>query len=239
MQIAICDDESVFRKGLYEILTCYASEFGYVFNISEFSDGADLLRSNISFDLIFMDYQMKAINGIDTVSAIRKRKDNTKVVFVSSYSDIVFESMKVRTFRFLVKPIDKNKLYEALDSVIRENEEIAKIVVKDLETQKNITILESKIIYIQADNIYSTVVTENHAYTCLSSIGELHKNLKGDCFYRTNRSYIVNFNYISDFSSKEITFVNGQKALLSKLKYKEFKTSYLSFIRRKSIGGEI
>lgn len=239
MHIAICDDESVFRKGLYETLTRYASDFGYIFHIFEFSDGIDLLRSEISFDLIFMDYRMKSINGIDTVSAIRKRKDSTKVIFVSSYQEIVFESMKVNTFRFLVKPIDKDKLYEALGSVIKENERIAKIVVKDLDMQKNITISESKIVYIQADNVYSTVVTEQCVYICLNSISELHKRLKSDCFYRTNRSYIVNFNYISEFSHKEITFINGHKALLSKLKYKEFQTSYLSFIRRKSIGGDI
>ncbi len=239
MRIAICDDESVFRKMLYKDLACYASDFGYIFDIFEYSDGAELLHSEITFDLIFMDYQMKSINGIDTVSAIRKRKDNTKVVFVSSYKDVVFESMKVNTFRFLVKPIDKNKLFEALDSVIRENEEIAKIVVKCLETQRNVAIPENEIIYIQADNVYSTVVTANNAYIYINSIGELQKKLRGDYFYRTNRSYIVNFNYISSYSSKEITFVNGHKALISKLKFKEFKTSYLSFIRRKSIGGEI
>ncbi|MCM1508668.1 MAG: LytTR family transcriptional regulator DNA-binding domain-containing protein [Ruminococcus flavefaciens] len=132
--------------------------------------------------------------------------------------------------------VDKNNLYEALNSVIRENEEIAKIVVKDPETQRNITILESEIIYIQADNVYSTVVTANNSYIYLNSISELQKNLRGDYFYRTNRSYIVNFNYISSYSTKEITLVNGHKALISKLKLKEFKTSYLSFIRRKSMG---
>lgn len=236
MKIAICDDESVFRKMLCKDLICYASDYGYVFNIFEYSDGTELLHTEISFDLIFMDYQMKSINGIDTVATIRKRKDNTKVVFISSYKDVVFESMKVNTFRFLVKPVDKNNLYEALNSVIRENEEIAKIVVKDPETQRNITILESEIIYIQADNVYSTVVTANNSYIYLNSISELQKNLRGDYFYRTNRSYIVNFNYISSYSTKEITLVNGHKALISKLKLKEFKTSYLSFIRRKSMG---
>ncbi len=92
MNIAICDDEALFRKILYENLTKYSVDFGYDFNIYEYSDGADLLCTEIVFDLIFMDYQMKSINGIDTMSSIRKRKDKTKVIFISSYKDIVFES---------------------------------------------------------------------------------------------------------------------------------------------------
>ena len=227
MNIAICDDEALFRKILYENLIKYSVDFGYDFNIYEYSDGADLLCTEIVFDLIFMDYQMKSINGIDTMSSIRKRKDKTKVIFISSYKDIVFESMKVNTFRFLVKPLDKEKFYEALNSVIKEISEIIKIVVKDIENQKSVTIMESEIIYIQADNIYSTVITENAVYKYSGSIKELFENLKSDFFYRTNRSYIVNFNFISNFNNKEITLSNGHKALISKLKLKDFKNRYL------------
>lgn len=236
MNIAICDDEALFRKILYENLTKYSVDFGYNFNIYEYSDGSDLLCTEIVFDLIFMDYQMKSINGMDTMSSIRKRKDKTKVIFISSYKDIVFESMKVNTFRFLVKPLDKEKFYEALNSVIKEISEIIKIVVKDIENQKNVTIMESEIIYIQADNIYSTVITENAVYKYSGSIKELFENLKGDFFYRTNRSYIVNFNFISNFNNKEITLSNGHKALISKLKLKDFKNRYFAYLRRKSIG---
>lgn len=236
MNIAICDDEALFRKILYENLTKYSVDFGYNFNIYEYSDGSDLLCTEIVFDLIFMDYQMKSINGMDTMSSIRKRKDKTKVIFISSYKDIVFESMKVNTFRFLVKPLDKEKFYEALNSEIKEISEIIKIVVKDIENQKNVTIMESEIIYIQADNIYSTVITENAVYKYSGSIKELLENLKGDFFYRTNRSYIVNFNFISNFNNKEITLSNGHKALISKLKLKDFKNRYFAYLRRKSIG---
>lgn len=63
---------------------------------------------------------MKDKNGIDTVSALRQRNNNTHVIFASSYKDVVFDSLKVKTFRFLIKPIEKEKLYEALNSLIRE-----------------------------------------------------------------------------------------------------------------------
>lgn len=79
----------------------------------------ELLAADMSFDLIFMDHQMTDKNGLDTVSVLRKRNVDTTVIFVSSYKDVVFDSMKVNAFRFLVKPFEKEDLYEALDSVIK------------------------------------------------------------------------------------------------------------------------
>ena len=236
MHIAICDDESYFRKVLQKQLTIYSNEYGYDFVFYEYKDGLDLLASKLVFDLIFMDYQMRQINGIDTVGTLRKRNDNTKVVFVSSYKDVVFESMKVQTFRFLVKPLDKGKLYEALNSVIKENQKIAQIVVKDELNEKSVTIPESEIIYAQADNIYTTVVTTQGFFKYPNNITTLENELIGDFFFRSNRSYLVNFNYISSYSNKEVVFSNGQKAVIAKLKFKDFKNAYLTYLKRQSMG---
>lgn len=220
MHIAVCDDESFFRKTLSEELYIYADKHGLNFIIYEYSDGMELLAADMSFDLIFMDHQMTDKNGLDTVSVLRKRNVDTTVIFVSSYKDVVFDSMKVNAFRFLVKPFEKEDLYEALDSV----------------NQKNITIPENEIIYAQADNIYAEVVTAQGIFLYSNKISSLVKKLNEEYFYRSNRSYIVNFNYIIGYSKKEIEFSNGQKALISSSKFKDFKSKYLNYLKRKSIG---
>ena len=88
MHIAICDDEEFFRKSLIEQLNKYSIEKGLDFLYYEYNDGVDLLASKIDFDIIFMDFQMKDKNGIDTVSALRQRNNNTHVIFASSYKDV-------------------------------------------------------------------------------------------------------------------------------------------------------
>ena len=236
MHIAVCDDESFFRKTLSEELYIYADKHGLNFIIYEYSDGMELLAADMSFDLIFMDHQMTDKNGLDTVSVLRKRNVDSTVIFVSSYKDVVFDSMKVNAFRFLVKPFEKEDLYEALDSVIKNLAKTAYIVVKDTVNQKNITIPESEIIYAQADNIYAEVVTSQGIFLYSNKITLLEKELNEAYFYRSNRSYIVNFNYITGYSKKEIEFSNGQKALISGSKFKDFKGKYLNYLKRKSIG---
>jgi DNA-binding LytR/AlgR family response regulator len=196
MKIAICDDEMFFRQELIKALDKYAFKHGVDFLCFEFPDGKDLLRTNTAFDLIFMDYRMKYIDGIETTGEMRKRSIDTAVIFVSSHKEIAIESLKVRPFRFLVKPVDMIKLHEALDSFLKEyNNEKHLIVIDDIN-KKKCRINESAILYAEAANVYALIRTFDETFRYSATLSALEKNLQSHFLYRTHRSYIVNFNYI-------------------------------------------
>ena len=184
MRIAICDDEKFFRDTLKRKLDKYANEFAVNFVYSEFQSGDMLLASNIDFDLIFMDYQMRTINGIDTVDKMRKRNDKTIVVFITNYPDVALESIKVQPYRFLIKPVDHEKLYEALDSFVEKYNSDAYVLVCDEEKDKMKRVAEWDIIYAEADNIYCKVITANNCYLYKNTLSNFEKQLKSDLFYR-------------------------------------------------------
>lgn len=231
MKIAVCDDEKIFRNDLVRLLNQYCSERGQVILIDEYDDGSKLIKSKTSYDIIFLDHQMKSLNGLDTIKYLRDKKNYTKVVFVSSYSEIVFDSMKYNTFRFLVKPVQKDKLFEAVDEAIDEINAEYKIIVKDTEYNESIIIPEKDIIYAQAENVYTYIVTENASYRYSYNLSHLENEIKSDFFMRTHRSFLVNFNHITSFDKSGITLSNGQKAVVSKTKFKEFSTYYLNYIK--------
>ena len=231
MKIAICDDEQYFRNVLSEELDIYFRERRIDFDVFCFSNGTDMLNSGISFDLIFLDYYMGQLNGIDVIKLMRERNNDTKVIFVSSYPDVVFESMKYRTYRFLVKPVDRAKFIEAVDSAIMEDKKDFKIIARD-QYNENVAIPEKDIIYIQADNIYAIIITENDTYKYMNSLAKLIGELRSDCFFKSNRSYVVNMDHIISYTKTEITLSNSQKALLSRTRYKAFKEAYFNHIKR-------
>lgn len=232
MRIAICDDEKFFRSSLKELLDKYAVKFGFDFAYSEFSSGDQLLASDIEFDLIFMDYQMNSINGIDTVEKLRERNDKTTVIFISSYRDAVFDSLRVQTHRFLVKPLDPEELREALDSFISKYNSEAFVLVCDEENDIMKRIPECDIIYAEADNSYCRIITPNGCYLYKNNLSDFEKTLASDFFYRAHRSYLVNMNYIENYSRSEIVFENGERALLTKTKHLDFQKKYMAFLKR-------
>ncbi len=237
MRLAFCDDEKYFREELCRRLSKFAKEYGYDFTYYEYGDGYELLESEVAFDLIFMDYRMKNINGIDTVSKLRKRNIKTKVIFVSNYSEVVYDSLKVETFRFLVKPIDENELYEAISAFIKSYESEHYKIFKDVENDRMCRVNESEIIYAEADNVYAKIRTSDNCYRYNKTLSSFENSIKSDCFFRTHRAFLVNFDYIESFSDSQIYFVNGERALITKTKFKGFKNAYFNYLKRKNLGG--
>ena len=109
-KIAICDDEPAVRKQM----EAYFKELESVFCISYFESGEALLESDVLYDVIFLDIDMKGISGIDTARKIRVRDKKAKIIYVTAYEDFREYAFGVHAFGYLVKPVEKEKILEIL-----------------------------------------------------------------------------------------------------------------------------
>ena len=100
-------------KALFDY--CMAKDVDYT--AKQFESGESLLKEVTDFDLIFLDYQFenKGKDGMSIAREIRKINSEVTIIFLSSYTSIVYDTFEVAAFRFLVKPINKEKLYSAMD----------------------------------------------------------------------------------------------------------------------------
>ena len=81
MKIAICDDEKEIRESLRKILEEYKEPFE---QIDLYTSGEELLEYDRNYDLLFLDIDMKGINGIETARKIRLKDKKIKIVYVLS-----------------------------------------------------------------------------------------------------------------------------------------------------------
>lgn len=231
MIIAICDDEKFFHDQLKELLKFYSVEKNLPLDIYDFFSGKDLLVSDKTFDIIILDYIMENIDGIETIRTLHTQNHSSKIIFASNYPNIVFESIKYNIFRFLVKPVEKEELFEALDSALKKLLNNRKILVNDTNIDRNIYILEKDIVYAQADNVYSIIIAKSGIYRYKKNLSNLQKSLTLNCFCRTNRSFLVNLHYIDCYSKSEILLKNGHRATISRGHFKDFQNKYFSFLK--------
>ena len=108
----------ILHEELKKYLDQYSVNRNVIINCDDYTNGFDLLKSNIEYDIIFMDYQMEGIDGLETSRQIRKNKIDTTIIFLTSYPNIVFDTFEVNAYRFLVKPINYEKLSAALDDFL-------------------------------------------------------------------------------------------------------------------------
>ena len=230
MKIAICDDQMVMHTELKKRLENYAKKRNLIMIYNDYTNGLDLIGSQNEYDIIFMDYQMAEIDGLETARQIRKKNTATAIIFLTSFPDIVFDTFEVNAYRFLVKPIDDKKLESALDSFLADNDESNYILIKTDDSNKKINI--NDIIYIEASDKYCNIRTNEGTVLFKKTLSEIEKMLPEDKFFRCHRTYLVGFRHIVSHTSTDILFDNKERALISRVKISPFKKAFTNYIKR-------
>jgi DNA-binding LytR/AlgR family response regulator len=224
-RVAICDDEQtslVLNKGLTEkILTDNKTEFA----IETFTSMNDLLnvmeerRNEKGFDLLLCDILTNEMNGIDAARQIRLLGDQLDIIFISSTAEYALDGYAVQALRYLKKPIDIDKLREAILLSVKHHENTGCIhIMVDL---RDVTLQYSDIFYVESATRDVNISTGDNMLTTHEKISDMEKLLPEDQFYRCHRAYVVNLAKVKSIERYEITLVNGEKILVSQQMFLE------------------
>ena len=229
MLVAICDDEKVFREELRSVLFAYKAERRLHMDVYLYSSGEALLADRKAFDMVFLDYQMPGMDGMAVARELRRRNLTCSIVFVTSYPEFVFEAFEVQPYRFLCKPISRERIEALMTGFIKEQKLLAPITVMvDFE---QVVIPSKDILYVEGDGKYCVIRTTKNTYKSSTTLAPVHNLLPQHCFYRIHKSYVVNLYCINSFTQDTATLTNGEIATIARSKTAEFKRVYKRFIR--------
>ncbi len=234
LRIAICDDETnardALRFQLEKILIEDAEEIVY-----EFSSGTNaaswLANHPGEIDLLFLDVEMKGLNGMETAEKIRTFNEQIMIVFVTGYSDYVFDGYHVGALDYLVKPVSEEKLRQLIGRVRTKSaqEESHTFSLKNMDGTWRFRF--SDILYFYSDRRKVILVTAKGEYSFYARLDEVERKLASD-FIRVHQRYLINPANVDYLGSESIT-INGQQLPCSR-KYRE---TALSKIARSMMGG--
>lgn len=229
MQIAICDDDKKFRDDIIEILIEYKREKRLHIDIFEFDSGDALLASDLVYDMVFIDYQMPGIDGLEAAKKLRLKNCICSIIFITSYPQFVFDSFEVQPFRFFVKPLEKNKLISAMDCYLKQQQLLNPIII--IENGEQMTVNSKNILYLEGNGKNCIVRTTDHVFKSSKTISRIFELLPRHCFYRIHKSYAVNMYCISSVNGNEVVMINGEKAIISRNNIANFKKAYRNFVK--------
>lgn len=194
MNIAICDDEQPIRNNLEKLLKNYFDERSVSLNIFQFASGEELLEYNLLFDLVFLDVEMGNLNGINTGKELKKKNPHNIIFIITAFSNYLDEAFNLRAFRFLPKPIDPLRLYQALDDAadLINND---MIVFYDVKSGQDVRVYTNDIIYLEVEKRKTKIVTTNKTYYSREKISYWKNKLNSISFVCPHSSYIANLDY--------------------------------------------
>ena len=150
MRILICDDDALIVEQLQKYIRNFFEKIGVKCpELVCFSDGESLLADKGEKDILFLDVEMPGMNGIYVGNELKKRNDNIIIFIVTSYSEYLDEAMRFHVFRYLSKPLDKQRFFRNMkDAVDLYNTMTIKIPI---ETKQGVhTLPASSVIAVEA-----------------------------------------------------------------------------------------
>ncbi len=230
MKIAVCDDETALFEELYTLLNEYSKFKKEPVLTAYFKTGIELLQSAEKFDIIFMDYQMDGMDGLETSKRLRLKNSNAAIIFLTAFPKIVFQSFEVNTFRFLLKPIKKDELFKSIDDYLDSVKTDDFLILNTNDGSWKVRL--SEIIYVESKDKHTVIRTADNHLECCRYMQEIEKLLPKDRFIRSHRSCIVSFLHIRNHDNKTIYFDNNERASISRRYLPDFKRAFQEYIVR-------
>jgi len=213
LKILIIDDELPARDELRYLVSQEPDTevVGDADNVAEAVGMAAVLQP----DVIFLDINMREMNGLEAAAILRKVAKEAMIVFATAYDEFALKAFEVGAVDYILKPFEQERISKTIarlknyqpeewntaasriDTTLGEN----KILVQKLPVEKagKIILLNyNEVIYAYANNGMVSVVTENEELNYSGTLSELQERVEKTAMIRVHKSYIVNLDQVKE-----------------------------------------
>ena len=116
MKIAIVEDEAKEQ----EIIVKYIGEWAEARReLVEFRCFLFAWEDGKDYRLLVLDIEMGGMNGLGLAEKVRLEDREVPILFVTGYDEYMQRGYDVSALHYLMKPVDKERLFQALDRMAR------------------------------------------------------------------------------------------------------------------------
>lgn len=232
LNIAVCDDD-IPTTGRLEMLIEKIAKQNYIdVEIEVFWDGdtlADAVAAGNSFDIIYLDIEMKREDGISAAKRIRVFDKNVLIIYVTSHENHMQESFAVRPFQFLVKPVNEKQM-EACFLAAYEDINNEDFYFRYSFQRVNHKVPVRDILYFESNKRKVFIITQDEKLELYGKINEIESSLK-NCkvsFLRVHQSFLVNYKHVKEQAYDFVIMDNGKRISISEDRRRMISEQYCS-----------
>lgn len=235
IRIALCDDEQKTLEQVALFIEKYAEMRNRndleIFCYASVRALKNALDEERPFDIYVLDVYIGDEKGTSLARFIRKRGIESPIVFLTTSIEHAPESFETGTLRYLIKPINPIKFYEAMDAAIVQAEKMGERLIK-LKTESGVeSINASRIMFSEAHAHYQYVTLHNgRQIRVRMTVTELYTTLmKCGGFTRVGSAYIINLRNVKNVSTSEAHLYNNISIPIPRGKHTEIKKAFWDF----------
>jgi len=209
----LVDDEPLAR----DELTFLLNDFPEIEVAATASNGLEAVKliEDLEPDLVFLDVQMPGLDGLGVIKRLREKEiPLPHFILATAFDHYAVEAFQLEAMDYLLKPIEKERLAQAIDRarrtiaerqkptpetpvILRTGPVRAKVLIR--RDNRNFIVDSQDIIFATIDDGLITIVCQGlEGESTYKTIEELQSTLDPDTFWRVHRSWLVNINRIKE-----------------------------------------
>lgn len=235
----IIEDERLAREELKLLLKDYL-EIEIIDEAKNGEEGLQKIKEHHP-DLLFLDVSMPGMTGFEMLKHL---EEIPRVIFITAYDEFALKAFEVNALDYILKPVDPDRLKEAIaklatpeddfisnqsESLSRKNRQLTlndRVFIKDGEKCWFIEL--SKVRMLESEGNYVKIYFENFKPLILRSLNSFEDRLDPEYFFRANRKFIINLNWVSNIENwfnggLQVELREGEKVEISRRQAIRFK----------------
>lgn len=222
LRIAVVEDDKNYAAQLKEYLARYEEEKKRKLSVTLFPDGEDIVTNySADFDIILMDVEMIFMDGMTAAEKIREKDSEVVIIFITNMPQYAIQGYRVDALDYVLKPLSyfafSEKMDRAMTRVKKEKNRFMTVAMKGGKQKVDI----SKLCYVEVCNHDMMYHMVEGVRVAKGTIKEAEDALAGENFFRCNRCYLVNLEYVEHVQGFDI-LVNGDVIQVSRGRKRAF-----------------
>ena len=133
----------------------------------------------------------------------------TQIVYISAKDSYAMELFDIRPLNFLVKPLKKEKIESVLKTarkVLGSNNQYFEYKIGNV----NFNVSISDVLYFESSGRKVKIILKDDEKEYYGKLSEVEKKLKNSDFFSIHKSYLINYNYVIEYTYEYVKMSNNE-----------------------------
>lgn len=234
-RIAVCDDERVDLEEISARTSAVLEKKAVSFEIEKFQSGAELLermKNGCVFDLLLLDVMMDKMDGMELAEYLRGGIFKGNIIFISYNREMAMRGYEVSAVRYLSKPLDDERLREAVLYAWQKNKRNQALLLPGLDGVRKL--LPKDVLYVETAGRRCQVIAKQkknrETISVNLKISEMEALLSGQNFIRCHQGFLVNLRFVQILRKAELELLDGEVIPVSKHRLQEVRRAFFTYM---------
>ncbi len=221
MKIVVFDDNDQDRLDLLNMIRRWAGEQSINDLVIREYDSVQSLSFDLpelhSFDIFFLDIMTPHSHnaGFRLAEKIRSESIRATIIFTTNSAEYMSDAFEIFTYRYLLKPVNAKKLFEALDSLREARSITGRYATVFHVSGQELLVENDQVLYLEVNARLRLITIRKTDGSSLEaritdSFNRLLESLP-DEFIQCHRGFVINSNHVEGYSNKAVFLRCGEE----------------------------